>query len=228
MLSDESVRGMVFSVILVELGAIVTRLEGKGLTDDQFVLSICPKTSLEALLYPDLKLPPVAMLACIISSAGALLRAWAIRTLGEFFTLGPAIQPKQKLRMAGPYYFVRHPAYAGSILMALGQVAFFFADETYVSQCFAWSFPAQYRIICTFWTAFLFVDTLISTKRLVEEEKLLKKEFGKDWEAFERQTRSRLVPGIYWYVTYVNFYGRQRQSTQVSLQCSLSAIVIWW
>ncbi len=51
---------------------------------------------------------------------GLLFRAWAVKTLGEFFT--PTVQIKQthQLITAGPYSIVRHPSYTGAFLSIIG------------------------------------------------------------------------------------------------------------
>jgi len=50
---------------------------------------------------------------------GTLLRAWAVFSLGRAFTVVVQITPGQHLITAGPYRWVRHPAYT-AVLLALG------------------------------------------------------------------------------------------------------------
>jgi protein-S-isoprenylcysteine O-methyltransferase Ste14 len=51
---------------------------------------------------------------------GVALRWYAIRTLGGYFTRDVAVAPNQDVVQAGPYRFVRHPAYSGTLLTMLG------------------------------------------------------------------------------------------------------------
>jgi len=51
---------------------------------------------------------------------GILLRAYATRTLGQSFTLDVTTRPDQVVIDSGPYRWIRHPAYAGSLLTVLG------------------------------------------------------------------------------------------------------------
>lgn len=51
---------------------------------------------------------------------GTGLRAWGIWTLGEYFTGHIEIKDNHKLVESGPYKFIRHPAYSGNIMQALG------------------------------------------------------------------------------------------------------------
>src|SRR5271165_2441425 len=51
---------------------------------------------------------------------GMVLRIWSIVHLGKFFTVNVAIQEGQRVIQDGPYRFVRHPSYSGSILAIVG------------------------------------------------------------------------------------------------------------
>ena len=52
--------------------------------------------------------------------AGAALRVWSFKALGQYFTFAVKVSPDQPVVTAGPYRVLRHPAYAGSVLAALG------------------------------------------------------------------------------------------------------------
>jgi protein-S-isoprenylcysteine O-methyltransferase Ste14 len=52
--------------------------------------------------------------------AGVALRWYAIRVLGRFFTRDVATQAGQTVVQDGPYRFIRHPAYSGTLLTLLG------------------------------------------------------------------------------------------------------------
>jgi protein-S-isoprenylcysteine O-methyltransferase Ste14 len=51
---------------------------------------------------------------------GVALRWYAIWTLGGYFTRDVAVSADQKVVQIGPYRFVRHPAYSGTILTMMG------------------------------------------------------------------------------------------------------------
>jgi protein-S-isoprenylcysteine O-methyltransferase Ste14 len=55
-----------------------------------------------------------------LTLAGTLLRQWAIRTLGRFFTPQIQISSEQRVVTGGPYRFVRHPSYTAVLLAYLG------------------------------------------------------------------------------------------------------------
>jgi protein-S-isoprenylcysteine O-methyltransferase Ste14 len=52
--------------------------------------------------------------------AGVALRQWAIVVLGRYFSGVLGVQPGQKVVEAGPYHYIRHPSYAGVLLVFVG------------------------------------------------------------------------------------------------------------
>jgi protein-S-isoprenylcysteine O-methyltransferase Ste14 len=51
---------------------------------------------------------------------GILIRQWAIRTLGRFFSIKMEIQADHIVIKNGPYRFVRHPSYTGMLFAWIG------------------------------------------------------------------------------------------------------------
>jgi len=60
-------------------------------------------------------LPPV--LGPLVMLAAIGLRMWAAMTLGRFYTRTLRTAPDQIVVRDGPYRFVRHPGYLGTLLM---------------------------------------------------------------------------------------------------------------
>lgn len=52
--------------------------------------------------------------------AGVALRWYAISVLGRYFTRAVAIRSEQTVVERGPYRYIRHPSYTGSIMTMLG------------------------------------------------------------------------------------------------------------
>ena len=67
-------------------------------------------------------LPAVAWLGVAIGACGVALRLWAVLTLRERYTRTLLVQEVHSIERGGPYRFVRHPGYLGS-LMTLGGIA---------------------------------------------------------------------------------------------------------
>ena len=53
-------------------------------------------------------------------ASGIALREWAVLSLGRLFTVKVTVASDQTLVRRGPYRWVRHPAYSGSILTLVG------------------------------------------------------------------------------------------------------------
>src|SRR5262249_1254451 len=71
---------------------------------------------------------------------GFAVRIWAIRELGRFFTVAVGIQQGHHVIQDGPYRFVRHPSYSGSLLALIGV------------GCLTFNWLGLILIaICTFW-----------------------------------------------------------------------------
>jgi protein-S-isoprenylcysteine O-methyltransferase Ste14 len=52
--------------------------------------------------------------------AGLVLRGWAIKTLGDYFTFTVIVSQDQPVIKAGPYRVLRHPGYTGILLACAG------------------------------------------------------------------------------------------------------------
>jgi protein-S-isoprenylcysteine O-methyltransferase Ste14 len=52
--------------------------------------------------------------------SGALFRFYSMRTLGRFFTYDVAVSANQHVVERGPYRWIRHPSYLGSLVANIG------------------------------------------------------------------------------------------------------------
>jgi protein-S-isoprenylcysteine O-methyltransferase Ste14 len=117
---------------------------------------------------------PIAGLILIV--CGLLVRWLAIFSLKHQFTVDVSITKDHRILRKGVYRFVRHPAYAGSLLSFLG-LGLFFGNYLSILMIFV---P-----ICS---AFLY--------RIHIEEKALIRAFGDEYLNYRRSTK-RLIPGIF-------------------------------
>ena len=56
--------------------------------------------------------------------SGGLLRIWAMRTLGRFFTFQVTIRDSHVLVETGPYQYLMHPSYTGLVMSLTGTFYF--------------------------------------------------------------------------------------------------------
>ncbi len=116
------------------------------------------------------------LIGLCLFTAGLILRWWAIVYLGRFFTVNVAIAEDHQLIMTGPYRYVRHPSYSGSLLIFLG---------------FAFCFQNLFSLL-----ALLIPITAAFLWRIHVEETALRANFGERYAQYARETY-RVIPFIY-------------------------------
>jgi protein-S-isoprenylcysteine O-methyltransferase len=57
-----------------------------------------------------------------LALCGLLLRVWAIRTLGRFFTSAVEVAADHTVVQSGPFRWLRHPGYTGVMLFGAGMI----------------------------------------------------------------------------------------------------------
>ncbi len=133
---------------------------------------------LEYLFFPLASDPAVGwqIAGLVLCGLGLALRIWVRLVIGRLYSGKLQVKPGHQVVTSGPYRFVRHPAYDGFLLEALGMVVGFSS----LLGGLAW--------------LFLLVPGFIYRIRV--EEKLLVDEFGDEYRRYARRTM-RLLPGIY-------------------------------
>jgi protein-S-isoprenylcysteine O-methyltransferase Ste14 len=106
--------------------------------------------------------------------SSALILASSV-ALGKLYSGEVTIQQNHQLITSGPYRCIRHPRYLGAVLLALG-LPLIFRSWVGLVMC-----PAVVAIILL---------------RIRDEEALMQREFGQEWEAY-CQKSWRLIPGVY-------------------------------
>lgn len=111
----------------------------------------------------------------IIIIAGIVLRLYSVITLGKYFTVTVQVNSNQKIIQTGPYKYIRHPAYSGSILSLIGITL---------------TFRSIIGIIGT-----LIIIAVIYGYRIKIEEKILENNFKTSYEEYKQHTK-RIIPFI--------------------------------
>lgn len=108
--------------------------------------------------------------------AGMVLRYWSVRVLARFFTIDVAVQEGHELIRRGPYRWVRHPSYTGSLMTFLG---FGLA-------------------LGNLWSLLVLMTPVVIAflRRIRVEERVLAEAFPAQYPDYARQTR-RLVPFLW-------------------------------
>ena len=106
---------------------------------------------------------------------GIFLRQWSIAILGRFFSVLVSVQEGQTIIRRGPYRFIRHPSYTGTLLTLTGV-----------------------GLAVRSWGAFLIlllIFGIVYSYRISVEEKALVAQFGNDYIAYMKKTK-KLIPFI--------------------------------
>lgn len=109
--------------------------------------------------------------------AGIILRLYSVLTLRKFFTVSVQVDSKQNIIQTGPYKYIRHPAYSGSIVSLIG---------------IALAFRSVIGIVGT-----LIIISLIYGYRINIEEKILESNFKTVYKEYKAHTK-RIIPFILW------------------------------
>ena len=112
----------------------------------------------------------------VLVAVGIALFVWARRALGQNYSGHVSIKAGQALVQNGPYHFIRHPAYAGYLCMALG-IGLGYSSLVGLAS-----------------TLVLLLPSLIYRMRV--EEMLLRMHFGEVYRHYADATK-RLIPGIW-------------------------------
>jgi protein-S-isoprenylcysteine O-methyltransferase Ste14 len=127
-------------------------------------------------IFPGGKTPVIFFIGIAIMLLGMALRYWAVVTLGAFFRTTIETEPDQKVINSGPYKLIRHPSYAGWLLICLGYGV---AVQNWLSLLVALLFPLA---------ALLY--------RIRTEERVLVSSLGSAYAEYQKKTK-RLLPWIW-------------------------------
>ncbi len=116
----------------------------------------------------------VQYVGLVLLTAGIVLREWAVMVLGKHFTVRVQVHEKAKLVTQGPYNYIRHPSYTGSLLIFIGLSL---AVGSWLGTLLA-----------------LAVNLIAYKYRIRVEEEALQEAFGSDYEEYKKRTW-KLFPG---------------------------------
>ena len=117
----------------------------------------------------------IGWLGIVIALSGVLLRWWANRVLGAFYTRTLKVTENQTIIREGPYALIRHPGYLGSLLMWAGVAT---ATANWIVILIT---------LVAMLTAYIY--------RIQNEEKMLLKT-NVEYAAYQKHTR-KLIPFLY-------------------------------
>lgn len=179
---------LAFSAGAVELGLLITKRakSGRDIVSDRKSLGIICKTvgmGICATLLSRVIIPHPLFAgyrfeygAAALLVAGMALRWYSIYYLGKEFTVNVAIIEGHRLVTKGPYQLIRHPTYAGLLMIFLGLGI----HSNHIVGILALTLPV-------FWA---------THHRIEIEEAAMKAYFGIEYKLYRDHTR-KLIPYIY-------------------------------
>ncbi|MFN2299864.1 MAG: methyltransferase family protein [Anaerolineales bacterium] len=111
----------------------------------------------------------------LLAALGLGLIFWSGLALGRLYSQEVTLQEGHRLITGGPYRFVRHPRYSGIFVMGIGQSLLF---RSWIG------------------VGFTVAAMALVLLRIRDEEVLMEREFGAEWEAYGRRVK-RLIPGLW-------------------------------
>ena len=131
----------------------------------------------------DAALAPIAVatqsrltIALAFFVVGVIIRWWSILTLGRYFTVDVSIKQSHEVVQGGPYRWLRHPSYTGTLIAFVG---------------FGLAFGDWLAL-----TALLVPVIVAIMYRVRVEEKALVSALGANYAEYSARTK-RLIPGVY-------------------------------
>lgn len=183
---------------------------------------MCPSTntSPRELASALLDQPTTLFIFVTLLALSAAVRAWCYRSLGNQFRFQVSIQERHRLVTSGPYAFVRHPSYLAMYGVYIGSTGVLASRGTWSRECVLQApaaaivsaleghgelgalleYPFAEYVMLALLGAVL--GTFVGAERglrgrLVWEEEVLKKEFGKEWDEYARHVRWRVLPFVF-------------------------------
>ncbi|KAF9257554.1 hypothetical protein L218DRAFT_879163, partial [Marasmius fiardii PR-910] len=137
-----------------------------------------------------------AAFGLLLFVTGGFLRISSFKALGSSFTFN-VTQSSPKLVTSGPYSLVRHPSYLGGCLMTTGLAVYHLSPGTWLRESGVLQYSA-WRAVVGLWVFFVVVVTnACMVMRSPEEDRLMKKMFGDEWEEWRKVVRYKVFPGLY-------------------------------
>ncbi|KAG1787278.1 Isoprenylcysteine carboxyl methyltransferase family-domain-containing protein [Suillus plorans] len=140
---------------------------------------------------------PAFLAGSIAIVVGGALRLYCMATLGKLWSFHLSVRKEHKLVTSGPYSVVRHPSYTGWVLQSIGIAAMYGSRGSWMRQSGILQVPFMKVLAMTSFSAFLTLAAWVSIRRPAEEDQMLQRALGAEWENWAKKVKYRLIPGVY-------------------------------
>ena len=108
----------------------------------------------------------------------------------------PTVGGDHTLVTEGPYEIVRHLGDTDSTMVGLGVLLHFIAPDSWFYGCIGWDYTASKVATGILIVLVVLVPTTLSI-RAIEEDRVLGRLFGQQWEAYAKRTPYRIIPHVF-------------------------------
>ena len=118
---------------------------------------------------------------------GVWIRVMIFRLLGRFFRFEASIQKDHELIDSGPYTVVRHPSYAGLMLVFIGWFPWQLDKGSWVMESGLWNTTFGRMFVMVYFIIFHFGNAYLVPERMSKEDIALKNKFGSKWDDWAKR-----------------------------------------
>ncbi|KAF9242054.1 hypothetical protein BU15DRAFT_72985 [Melanogaster broomeanus] len=200
---DEQLKSTTFREVVLPRTAIMSHIFflftiwSVALGESTAIISTyLPPISGLSLRPPSATLSLAFVVGSLLVISGGFLRWFCYRALGSYFTFELSIRKDHRLVTTGPYSFVRHPSYSGTLLLTTGVFLMQGHPDSWLRTSGILNFT-PYMIVVTGCGCIMLAVVPCLFGRAVQEDNLLRDQFGEEWDQWASVVRYRMLPGIY-------------------------------
>ncbi|KAJ5653838.1 hypothetical protein N7490_000841 [Penicillium lividum] len=196
----------------------------------EFMMQVCPNgENLNPALF---EWSLTTKLALAMMYLGSAVRLMAYSGLGQFFSFH--LTPPERLVTSGIYRWVQHPSYSGILFLIAGSFFLFVRWDA----AFACWIPKEILMRLDGWgvpaaTAAMGLEIFMFALRMRDEEEMLRRKFGRQWEEWHAKTKR--AAGIvqlalengYRHVDAALVYGNEKEVGQGIAAAKISRSSLW-
>lgn len=188
---DTCCQGIIYITHICEIAAIIAH-EYPSPTSSR-ILSFLLDTPSSA---DRLAISPSFVVGFLFLLIGGGLRKACYDILGRFFTYQLGILKDHKLITTGPYSVVRHPAYTAFFIAVIGLLIIQLGPGSYLFESGAMT-TRHGATLTLLWVLWVLLIVSTALRRPVQEDEVLRKQFGKEWDDWAKKTPYKLIPCVY-------------------------------
>jgi protein-S-isoprenylcysteine O-methyltransferase Ste14 len=144
---------------------------------------------------PDLRLTPLFLVGMALICVGSLIRVSCYRTLKKFFTFEASIMKDHKLVTSGLYSIIRHPSYAGLLLVEVGLLCWFASRGSLLRESGLLDTMTGILFFGGF-GAWMLAILVALMRRATVEDAALREAFRGEWEEWAKRVPYAFLPGV--------------------------------